>query len=197
MLLVFSEKTFTEKNWDYIYLYDGNGTEIGKYTDNQLAGAGIEIEGDSFSVKLTSDGGVNKYGFSFDAIYSMDNDPDLIREIPAPHNIVNVEAQAPTCTEIGWDAYEYCTECDYSTYVEIPVVYHIDNDGDYECDYGCGTQISDGGEGGTGEPETPDEPTEDTCDRCGEVHTDFFYDFICMIKDFFNRIISFLISLFK
>ncbi len=235
LLLVFSEKTFTEKNWDYIYLYDGNGTEIGKYTDNQLAGAGIEIEGDSFSVKLTSDGSVNKYGFSFDAIYSMDNDPDLIREIPAPHNIVNVEAQAPTCTEIGWDAYEYCTECDYSTYeeipasheiktvdkkdatctqagheayeyctvcdyttyVEIPVVYHIDNDGDYECDYGCGTQISDGGEGGTGEPETPDEPTEDTCDRCGEVHTDFFRNFICMIKDFFNRIISFLTSLFK
>ena len=37
------------------------------------------------------------------------------------HSIVSVDAQAPTCTEIGWEAYEYCTACDYSTYEEIPV----------------------------------------------------------------------------
>ena len=37
------------------------------------------------------------------------------------HSLVYVDAQAPTCTEIGWDAYEYCTACDYTTYVEIPV----------------------------------------------------------------------------
>ena len=36
------------------------------------------------------------------------------------HNIVSVDAKAPTCTEIGWDAYEYCTACDYTTYVELP-----------------------------------------------------------------------------
>ena len=34
--------------------------------------------------------------------------------------LVQVDAKAPTCTEIGWDAYEYCTACDYTTYVEIP-----------------------------------------------------------------------------
>ena len=34
------------------------------------------------------------------------------------HNIVSVDTQAPTCTEIGWDAYEYCTACDYTTYAE-------------------------------------------------------------------------------
>ena len=37
------------------------------------------------------------------------------------HNIVSVDAKAPTCTEIGWDAYEYCTACDYTTYEELPV----------------------------------------------------------------------------
>ena len=36
------------------------------------------------------------------------------------HDIVKVDAKAPTCTEIGWDAYEYCTACDYTTYVELP-----------------------------------------------------------------------------
>ena len=36
-------------------------------------------------------------------------------------NIIHVDAKAPTCTEIGWNAYEYCTACDFTTKVEIPV----------------------------------------------------------------------------
>jgi len=46
------------------------------------------------------------------------------------HNIVNVEAKAPTCTEIGWNAYEYCqrNDCDYTTYVEIPANGHTESD---------------------------------------------------------------------
>ena len=31
------------------------------------------------------------------------------------------EAKAPTCTEIGWDAYDTCKRCNYSTYVELPI----------------------------------------------------------------------------
>ena len=44
--------------------------------------------------------------------------------IPASHTIVKVEAKAPTCTEIGWDAYEYCTACDYTTYAEKAALDH-------------------------------------------------------------------------
>ena len=45
------------------------------------------------------------------------------------HKLVNHEAKAPTCTEIGWEAYETCERCDYTTYKEIPkkghtTVYH-------------------------------------------------------------------------
>ena len=36
------------------------------------------------------------------------------------HDKVQHEAQAPTCTEKGWNAYETCTRCDYTTCVEIP-----------------------------------------------------------------------------
>ena len=36
------------------------------------------------------------------------------------HTITQIDAKAPTCTEIGWEAYEYCTNCDYTTYKEIP-----------------------------------------------------------------------------
>ena len=41
------------------------------------------------------------------------------------HNTVLVEAQAPTCTTIGWEAYEYCTACKYSTYKAIPASHNI------------------------------------------------------------------------
>ena len=40
------------------------------------------------------------------------------------HDAVPHAAQAASCTEIGWDAYETCSRCDYSTYVEIPIAGH-------------------------------------------------------------------------
>ena len=35
------------------------------------------------------------------------------------HTIVEVDAQEATCTKDGWNAYEYCSECEYTTYEEI------------------------------------------------------------------------------
>ena len=41
-------------------------------------------------------------------------------EIPANgHSITTVEAKDPTCTEPGYEAYEFCSACDYTTYSEI------------------------------------------------------------------------------
>lgn len=40
------------------------------------------------------------------------------------HDLVRHEAQAPTCTEIGWNAYEACSRCDYTTYAELPALNH-------------------------------------------------------------------------
>lgn len=34
---------------------------------------------------------------------------------PHEHTFENVEAKPATCTEDGWDAYQYCTECEYDT----------------------------------------------------------------------------------
>ena len=43
--------------------------------------------------------------------------------IPATgHSIMNYEAKAPTFTNPGWEAYEACLNCGYSTYVEIPAL---------------------------------------------------------------------------
>ena len=40
------------------------------------------------------------------------------------HDKVQHDAQAPTCTEKGWEAHETCTRCDYSTCVEISALGH-------------------------------------------------------------------------
>ena len=43
---------------------------------------------------------------------------------PDAHALESHDAQAPTCTAIGWDAYETCSRCDYSTYVEKSALGH-------------------------------------------------------------------------
>ena len=43
---------------------------------------------------------------------------------PLGHDEVEHEAQDPTCTEIGWDAYVTCSRCDYTTYVEKAALDH-------------------------------------------------------------------------
>ena len=61
-------------------------------------------------------------------VYCSVCDTELSRETKSvdalDHNIVNHNAQAPTCTEVGWEAYETCSRCDYSTYNEIPATGH-------------------------------------------------------------------------
>ena len=43
---------------------------------------------------------------------------------PLGHDLVPHDSKAPTCTEIGWDTYNACSRCDYTTYVEKPALDH-------------------------------------------------------------------------
>ena len=43
---------------------------------------------------------------------------------PNNHDLEQHAAKAPTCTEIGWDAYETCSRCDHTTYAELPALNH-------------------------------------------------------------------------
>ena len=71
------------------------------------------------------------------------------------HTLVQKDAKAPTCTEIGWDAYESCTECDYTTYEVLPADPDAHNfeDGKCDCGYVC----------------THETYSEGVCVDCGEV----------------------------
>ena len=40
------------------------------------------------------------------------------------HDLVQHAAKAPTCTEKGWNAYETCSRCDYTTYTELTALNH-------------------------------------------------------------------------
>ena len=43
---------------------------------------------------------------------------------PNNHDLVHFRAKAPTCTEIGWDAYDRCIRCGYTTRKELPALNH-------------------------------------------------------------------------
>ena len=43
---------------------------------------------------------------------------------PNNHDLVHHDAKAPSCTEIGWDAYDTCSSCDYTTRKELPALNH-------------------------------------------------------------------------
>jgi hypothetical protein len=69
------------------------------------------------------------YCESCDKYYS---DAELKNEItyeetilaPLGHDYISHKAKAATCTEAGYDAYQTCSRCDYSTYHEIPALGH-------------------------------------------------------------------------
>ena len=55
------------------------------------------------------------------------NDPSHVETraiAKTAHNFVHYEGKAATCTSIGWEAYDVCTDCKYSTYREIPMMGH-------------------------------------------------------------------------
>lgn len=43
---------------------------------------------------------------------------------PNNHDLVQHAAKAPTCTEIGWDTYDRCIRCGYTTRKELPILGH-------------------------------------------------------------------------
>lgn len=45
------------------------------------------------------------------------------------HDNVQYSAKEPGCESIGWNAYEACSRCDYTTYVELPALGHRYNSG--------------------------------------------------------------------
>ena len=53
--VTFDARTEVEDGFDYIYLYDKNKNQVGKYTGNELAGKTVSVDGDTVIVQLVAD----------------------------------------------------------------------------------------------------------------------------------------------
>lgn len=100
--LKFSDKCKFENGYDYLYLYDGNGSQIGKYTDLDLRSKEVVINGDSFSIKVTTDHSTAYYGFSFDSIY-VETDTSIQKFVKpkSDHRFIETVAKPATPLETG------------------------------------------------------------------------------------------------
>lgn len=61
--ITFSDLTYIEDGWDFIYIYDGEDNLIGKYTGDELAGETVTVMGDMIQIRLCTDRIGTEYGF--------------------------------------------------------------------------------------------------------------------------------------
>lgn len=54
----------TEKNYDFIIVYDGNGNQVAKYSGTEAANKSVHIDTNSFTIELNTDTSKNYYGYS-------------------------------------------------------------------------------------------------------------------------------------
>ena len=82
-------------------------------------------------------------------------DTGEVGEVYCVHELVHHEGKAPTCSSVGWEAYDACTKCGYSTYREIAKLAH-----DYESEMIKAPTCTEAGE------------RRYTCAVCGDTYTD-------------------------
>lgn len=128
-----------------------NGVVVGvefdyRYTYDILCGKSVDVTVDKLphtpanqenvSAPTCTEAAVVKVtcscGYEFTAEELAKDWPNISIPGPLGHDIQNHAAQDPTCTEIGWDAYETCSRCEYSTYVEKPALGHKFGDWTYQ-----------------------------------------------------------------
>ena len=68
LYVTFDERTCMEDGFDYLYIYDGNGQQIGKYTGTELAGTTVTVPGDMVKIQINSDGSGSEWGFKVTGI---------------------------------------------------------------------------------------------------------------------------------
>ena len=128
LILNFSSSTETESDYDFIYIYGSTGNLIGTYSGSELSSRSTTIDGDSFSIRLTSDSSVTYYGFSFSSIVAVtdvavnNGDCDYSETVELYHNYAETVVQA-TCTANGYKKYQ-CDYCGDEYYLSIPAIGH-------------------------------------------------------------------------
>ena len=132
--VTFSENTETESGYDFIYIYDGGGNQIGEYSGKSLAGKTITINGDTVKIRLTSDGSNEYYGLRVTNVDATYNEP-------CSHTNISWKIETlATCTNSG-TKFSVCDDCGESLETEIiPALGHIPSDWIIDEEATCDTE---------------------------------------------------------
>lgn len=137
----FSDKTFTEKDYDIITIYDGNENKIGSYSGDELAGRTLDIDGNEFRIVFSTDHSKTLYGFSIDSVQSVLS-TDYYEKTETKHSYALVKDGNVGLYRNGVKVY-VCRNCG-DTYTEEEPSYVFDGELRYTLSY-CNT-VYDGKE---------------------------------------------------
>ena len=103
--VTFTEDTYTESDYDYIYIYDGDDELVGSYSGDELSGTKITVNSDTVKIRLTSDSSNTEYGFALDKI-------EYSTEAQCAHSNTEIRnAKSAGCMTEGYTGDTYCKDC--------------------------------------------------------------------------------------
>ena len=137
----FSDKTFTEKDYDIITIYDGSENKIGSYSGDELAGRTLDIDDNEFRIVFSTDHSKTLYGFSIDSVQSV-LFTDYYEKTETKHSYALVKDENVGLYRNGVKVY-VCRNCG-DTYTEEEPSYVFDGELRYALSY-CNT-VYDGKE---------------------------------------------------
>ena len=114
--VTFDARTEMEDGFDYLYILDGSGKEVGKYTGKELAGKTVSVPGDTVQIRMASDKGNNAWGFKVTSVTAGSKTCQHVWD----NGKVTKE---PTETENGVKTFT-CTRCGETKTEVIPALSH-------------------------------------------------------------------------
>ena len=114
--VTFDARTEMEDGFDYLYILDDSGKEIGKYTGKELAGKTVSVPGDTVQIRMASDDAGNAWGFK---VTSVKAGSETCQHVWDNGKVT----KEPTETETGIKTYT-CTLCGETKTETIPKLTH-------------------------------------------------------------------------
>ena len=114
--VTFDARTEMEDGFDYLYILDGSGKEVGKYTGKELAGKTVSVPGDTVQIRVASDDAGNAWGFK---VTSVTAGSETCQHVWDNGKVT----KQPTETETGVKTFT-CTRCGETKTETIPKLTH-------------------------------------------------------------------------
>ena len=88
--------------------------------------AGAAVRENEVAATCTTDGSYDEVVYCADCRKELSREKKTVDALG--HDCVHHNTKAATCTEKGWEAYDTCSRCDYTTYKETPAKGHSKGD---------------------------------------------------------------------